>query len=93
MPGRTELWYKNLNANDLFSWPTAFLTLKQVFFIAMLLTYDIFHKNPVFFRPTDSFPESPDTFSGPKSNIQIKIQRIEAQVLPNKLVHLICFVN
>lgn len=73
--------------------PLLFLLSSKFFFLAMLLTYDIFHKNHVFFRPTDSFPESPDTFSGPKSNIQIKIQRIEAQVLPNKLVHLICFVN
>ena len=33
------------------------------------------------------FLESPSNFMGPKSNIQIEIFRIKAQVLASKLLH------
>ena len=38
-------------------------------------------------RTRGPFLESPGNFSGPKSNIQIKIKRIRAPVLDSKLLH------
>ena len=40
-----------------------------------------------FIKPWGSFLQSPDNFSGLKSNIQIEIKRIRAQVLASKILH------
>ena len=39
------------------------------------------------------FLESPGKFSGPKSNIQIKIQRIRARVQASKLFHFVSLTD
>ena len=39
------------------------------------------------------FLESPGNFSGPKSNIQIEIQRIRARVLASKLLHFVSLTD
>ena len=43
--------------------------------------------------PRGPFLESPGNFSGPKSNFQIKIQRIRARVLANKLLHFVSLTD
>ena len=44
-------------------------------------------------RTRGSFLESPGNFSGPKSNIQIEIQRIRARVLASKLLHFVSLTD
>ena len=39
------------------------------------------------------FLQSPDNFSGPKSNIQIEIKRIRARVLASKLLHFVSLTD
>ena len=39
------------------------------------------------------FLERPGNFSGPKSNIQIEIQRIRAQVLASRLLHFVSLTD
>ena len=44
-------------------------------------------------RTRGPFLESPVHFSGPKSNIQIEIQRIRARVLAGKLLHFVSLTD
>ena len=39
------------------------------------------------------FLESPDNFSGPKSNFRIELQRIRGRVLANKLLHFVSLTD
>ena len=39
------------------------------------------------------FLQSPGNFTGPKSNIQIEIQRIRARVLASKLMHFVSLID
>ena len=39
------------------------------------------------------FPQSPENFSGPKSNIQIEIKRIKARVLASKILHFVSLTD
>ena len=43
--------------------------------------------------PWGPFLESPDNFSGPKSNIQIEIKRLIAQVLASKILHFVSLTD
>ena len=52
----------------------------------MVLNFSIF----AFRGP---FLQSPDNFSGPKSNIQIEIKRIRARVLASKIVHFVSLTD
>jgi len=68
------------------------LRLCHVFSIPFLTT--IFPVNPGNeVVPWGPFLESPGNFSGPKSNIQIELQRIRARVLANKLLHFVSFTD
>ena len=44
-------------------------------------------------RTRGSFLESPVNFSGPKSNIQIEIERIRARVLASRLLHFVSLTD
>ena len=39
------------------------------------------------------FLQNPNIFSGPKSNIQIEIQRIRSRVLANKILHFVSLTD
>ena len=39
------------------------------------------------------FLQSPDNFSGPKSNIQIEIKRIKARVLASSILHFVSLTD
>ena len=45
------------------------------------------------YKPWGPFLQSPDNFSGPKSNIQIEIKRIRARVLASKLLHFVSLTD
>ena len=51
------------------------------------------HKHVSHGMTKGPFLESPGNFSGPKSNIQIEIQRIRAQVLTSKLLHFVSLTD
>ena len=51
----------------------------------------VYSKFLVIFR--GRFLQSPDNFSGPKSNIQIEIKRIRARVLASKLLHFVSLTD
>ena len=51
----------------------------------------VYSKLLVIFR--GPFLQSPDNFSGPKSNIQIEIKRIGARVLGSKLLHFVSLTD
>ena len=51
------------------------------------------HIEPLTEKTRGPFLESPVNFSGPKSNIQIKIERIRARVPARKLLHFVSLTD
>ena len=52
---------------------------------------EVYSKFLVIFR--SPFLQSPENFSGPKSNIQIKIKRTKARVLASSMLHFVSLTD